>query len=1305
MKDKNSSISDFIQEVVADDVIKKEEVIGVKPKLNPIVELYEKIKNTTDISEIKKLEDLIYKAKVAESLNNKDRDNLKKFNDMAKEEVVAESSKETVGKTSPKLINEYTSSSQRFKTVEDYKKHIQNGGKLFDYIVVDGLLFTMEEYDASGHEVTYANKTDKKTVHIEWANRYEDMTDITDIYMDDMYSWRDDISYADEIKDVSKKSERVNIDKENIATEDTFDVVDPDAISKDKIRSITMSMYTSSKEVNYVSEEEVNIAIYWTDSWEGIFTKTLKTKAETETLYNSIKLKLAEIHKLIADKKLEEAGVKTKEFLSTMKSESEPVGTGDKSSDSPISMTQSSLVKEEARTIGPEWKKEVKRLVYEANASGIDNNDEVFEYVKEKLPLEVFDTWESAHDEIDNLCSDYNMADDKPKRAPWLSNQKTSLNKKSSLLTKLESIHKQAAIEGMQSVNRSYSGFLVPVAQYALTELIKAEDPRIINNGKSFSDNVEIIDIPVDTNKIASVINNSLIIYPHMVIQSNQHYQDWSISCFAKTREAAMNWMEKFETKMLKENQYRGKCLHVENGNVMFHGVPKISWDDVVLEEGIKKDIKMNTVSFLGDVKLAGVGVNKRGLVMYGPPGSGKTSACKAIFNELEGKNVSRVYVTAESFRRMSAGSLFDLLPYLGKTVLAFEDIDMISGNRNEVFVNNNLLGDLLTNMDGMRDYNEPVVILASTNKIALLDEALSSRPGRFDRKIEIGLPTEASLKMLYKKFSDIDVTDEIIKLSKDFTGAHVRETVNTAKILARHEDKTILECMKASCQIIRDNFFPMQTIKEIKLASFKLMQKFAGMKKAEKELCPECKTELEHITKGKEDVFGCPKCKKEVKRDVSKKEADFGKGIGKVPAIKYEDAVAQGILTKDDMYTEKGMQMAFDAWKKDNWSIIEKLWSKPEFSTYQEIDKLEMRDKENGLREEKDYGWIDFYLPEITDYPENMLEPWVEGPELVKETKDYGVLTDAEIEKLDLKLDNMVQAVEKEGGELHYQIHTNKDNGITTVDFEGDAMYWEHMKDISDEFDVSKVSKMVKKSNITHKVEPVDGKFYVFTYDEKGNKQDTGHHFNTEEEANKFIEDDKKLIESGSKIASKKFTKGDRVIDSNGFSGKIISEPAMDVCDVMRSFDNVIIREKIADLKIDEEDSDGPEVAVDVVANKKAEEIKGDEPAVIKENKIDNGIPGGMAEHKKLTEDQVDPKQLAKGIEIEMEHTDDKNVAKEIALDHLSENPKYYLPYLEDAENKAKDKGDVDEKFVEDYNKEQKERLEEVKPIVEEKV
>ena len=67
---------------------------------------------------------------------------------------------------------------------------------------------------------------------------------------------------------------------------------------------------------------------------------------------------------------------------------------------------------EKQRTIGAKWKAEVRRLVKEANKQGIYNNDEVFEYVKEKLPVEAFETWEAAYSEIERLSHDFNMEKD-----------------------------------------------------------------------------------------------------------------------------------------------------------------------------------------------------------------------------------------------------------------------------------------------------------------------------------------------------------------------------------------------------------------------------------------------------------------------------------------------------------------------------------------------------------------------------------------------------------------------------------------------------------------------------------------------------------------------------------------------------------------------------------------------------------------------------------------------------------------------------------------------------------------------------
>lgn len=367
---------------------------------------------------------------------------------------------------------------------------------------------------------------------------------------------------------------------------------------------------------------------------------------------------------------------------------------------------------------------------------------------------------------------------------------------------------------GLALVSRSYDGLLVPIAKYTLTNLVKEKAPRIAT-AVNFSKKPELDDLQIDVYKTTPAFENITAIYDSKIVVAYMQYGSFKVDCYSKTREESKEWIDNFENDMVKKNQYRGKCLYAEKESMFFKDVPKVSWDDVVLTEKCKKDIRLNTSEFLGNEKFSRSGVNKRGIVLFGPPGTGKTSVVKAVFNDLDNKNVSRIYVTAESFRYMPVSKLFEFLPYLGPTVLAFEDIDFMSGNRDN-FTSSGQLGDLLTNLDGMRKFSEPIVVIASTNKIEMLDTALSSRPCRFDRRIEIGLPDSESLKTMYFRLLNKNIGEGIVNLSKDFTGAHVVETVNTARILATNESKQVIDCLEEACQIIRDNFFPGQTIIEI---------------------------------------------------------------------------------------------------------------------------------------------------------------------------------------------------------------------------------------------------------------------------------------------------------------------------------------------------------------------------------------------------------------------------------------------------------------------------------------------------------
>jgi len=390
-------------------------------------------------------------------------------------------------------------------------------------------------------------------------------------------------------------------------------------------------------------------------------------------------------------------------------------------------------------------------------------------------------------------------------------------------------------IKGLKHVARSFNGMLVPIAKYTITNTLNEDQPKIMT-GSDYGKQASLNDLQTDVYQTMPAIENVFAVYDDKIITAYQKYDNFNVECYGKTREDAKAWMDNFESNMIKKNQYRGKCLYAENNNIEFKDIPQVSWDDVVLAEKVKKDIHLNTVEFLGDVKYASAGIMKRGLILYGPPGTGKTSVVKSIFKELEGKNVSRIYVTAESFRYMPMGNLFQFLSYLGSSVLAFEDIDMVSGNR-DIHTASNMLGDLLTNLDGMRRQQDPLVVIASTNKIEMMDSALANRPCRFDRKVELGLPGPEHLKIMYSKHMGQEVSDEVIRLSQSFTGSHVVETVNTAKILATSESKKPIECLKDACNIIRENFFPGQNLISVQAAIQRFLVKKGFKKSATKDV------------------------------------------------------------------------------------------------------------------------------------------------------------------------------------------------------------------------------------------------------------------------------------------------------------------------------------------------------------------------------------------------------------------------------------------------------------------------------------
>ena len=235
------------------------------------------------------------------------------------------------------------------------------------------------------------------------------------------------------------------------------------------------------------------------------------------------------------------------------------------------------------------------------------------------------------------------------------------------------------------------------------------------------------------------------------------------------------------------------------NAKVYVKSAEGIKFDDVAGEDEAKENLQ-EVVNYLHDPsKYKDIGASMpKGILLVGPPGTGKTMLAKAVAGEA---NVPFFSMSGSEFVEMFVGmgaskvrDLFNQAKEKAPCIVFIDEIDAIGQKRSGGQYGGNdereqTLNQLLTEMDGFEG-NNGVIILAATNRPESLDPALT-RPGRFDRRVPVELPDlkgrEEILKVHARKIKvaeDVDFS-KIARMASGASGAELANIVNEAALRA----------------------------------------------------------------------------------------------------------------------------------------------------------------------------------------------------------------------------------------------------------------------------------------------------------------------------------------------------------------------------------------------------------------------------------------------------------------------------------------------------------------------------------------
>jgi hypothetical protein len=352
-------------------------------------------------------------------------------------------------------------------------------------------------------------------------------------------------------------------------------------------------------------------------------------------------------------------------------------------------------------------------------------------------------------------------------------------------------------------------GFVTPYGRLrgsSITDLLARTRGGFVGESSVQEGPVEYVHVDLGEGKSVMCIDTALVLVtsdngPIALLISSGHEQGpfrgkIQLQAMAPERDLAERLLADLRIEVRQRNVYRGRVISLEQEqfgsvNVRFHELPKVDRQQIILPEGVLERVESHAIAFARHAeRLRAAGRHlRRGLLLHGPPGTGKTMTAMYVVGSLPGRTV--LLLTGGGLGLVEQSVAFARM--LEPSMVVLEDVDLVAEERTRQHPGQNaVLFELLNQMDGLTE-DADIIFLLTTNRPDLLEPALAARPGRIDQAVEVPLPDASCRHRLFDLYAnglELEVEDigRLVDRTRGVSAAFIRELLRKAALFAADE-------------------------------------------------------------------------------------------------------------------------------------------------------------------------------------------------------------------------------------------------------------------------------------------------------------------------------------------------------------------------------------------------------------------------------------------------------------------------------------------------------------------------------------